>query len=112
MSGPGENVVLYPHQERALSKMHDGCVLVGGVGTGKTITALAYYWQHHRENTLYIFTTARKRDELDWQNDAIKFGLGEEPLLKSDGSTFAGKIVVDSWNNIPKYTDIRDGFLT
>ena len=111
MSGPGENVVLYPHQERALSKMHDGCVLVGGVGTGKTITALAYYWQHHRENTLYIFTTARKRDELDWQNDAIKFGLGEEPLLKSDGSVFAGKIVVDSWNNIHKYTDIRDGFV-
>lgn len=104
-------VSLYSHQEEALGKMHDGCVLMGGVGTGKTITALAYYWLHHRDKELYIFTTARKRDELDWQNDAMKFGIGAEAIFDEKGDKWCGSITVDSWNNIPKYSGIRNAFV-
>ena len=104
-------VSLYSHQEEALGKMHDGCVLMGGVGTGKTITALAYYWRHHRDKELYIFTTARKRDELDWQKDAMKFGIGAEAIFDDSGNKWCGSITVDSWNNIPKYSGIRDAFV-
>ena len=89
-------VSLYSHQEEALGKMHDGCVLMGGVGTGKTITALAYYWRHHRDKELYIFTTARKRDELDWQKDAMKFGIGAEAIFDDSGNKWCGSITVDS----------------
>ena len=64
------SVELYPHQIKALEKMHDGCVLTGGVGTGKTMVSLSYYLKHHSGKKLYILTTARKRDEGDWQREA------------------------------------------
>ncbi len=79
---------LYPHQQAAVEKMKNGCLLVGGVGTGKSRTSLAYYVKNEANRPLYIITTARKRDTLDWQQEAEPFQLSCH---------------VDSWNNIRKY---------
>ena len=92
---------LYPHQREAVRKMHNGCSLVGGVGTGKSRTALAYYEAAVRSEDgsgppLYIITTARKRDTKDWENECKDFPF--EPDL------------VDSWNNIQKYNQISGAF--
>lgn len=109
---------LYPHQETALSKMTNGSVLAGGVGTGKTLTALAYYVREvcggslRREfpmatpKALIVITTAKKRDELDWESDAIHFGLFRQPELSYGHQEF----IVDSWNNMAKYVDREDAF--
>ena len=103
-------VELRPHQRKAVGELSNGKVLVGGVGTGKTLTSLVYYYEKvlggvlgdlgsiRRDIPLYVFTTARKRDELDWQHDAAKMGLYD-------------LITVDSYNNIGKYTDIHNAFI-
>ena len=99
---------LYPHQEKAVERLKNGSVLVGGVGSGKSLTALYYYhtkvcggsFQPYRarkiKKKLYIITTARKRDTGDWEDEMTPF------LIKD--------AVVDSWNNIGKYIDARDSF--
>ena len=87
---------LYPHQREALSKMKDGCILNGGVGSGKTRTALSFYLEKHSSESLYIITTARKRDDKDWADEANELGIKN--------------IIVDSWNNITKYINISQSF--
>ncbi len=93
------SVDLYPHQREAIGKMKNGCILCGGVGTGKSRTAL-YYWRERvckvRPLPLYIITTARKRDTKDWEKEAEAFG---SPSMH-----------VDSWNNIAKYVNVKDAF--
>lgn len=76
--------------------MKNGCLLVGGVGTGKSRTALAYYTEKESGKPLYIITTARKRDTKDWEKEAEPFSL----------SSF----VVDSWNNVAKYRNVEQAF--
>lgn len=112
---------LYSHQVAAAKALRNGSVLVGGVGSGKSMTSLAYFlvsvcgagkltdkdWKaghaaHPRD--LYIITTARKRNTLDWELEAARFGLGGENGLDNI------RVVVDSWNNIKKYTDVADAF--
>lgn len=92
-------VSLYPHQREAIAKMHNGCILVGGVGSGKSRTALAYYVERvcagGEAPPLYIITTARKRDTKDWEKECEPFGL---------------QCHVDSWNNVAKYVDVEGGF--
>lgn len=96
-------VELMEHQKEALEKLSSGKILYGGLGTGKSITALAYYVEKDCLGDLYIITTAKKRDTVEWEADAAKYGIS------TDGSiSWYGKITVDSWQNIKKYEDIKD----
>lgn len=120
----GENKVkrfLYDYQMDAVNNMKNGCILNGGVGSGKSRTSLYYYFKEqggsidpdyvHMKNPkdLYIITTARKRDTLEWEGELVPF------LLYTDKSeerndVYGNKVVVDSWNNIKKYKDVTNSF--
>ena len=110
---------LMPHQSEAISKMRNGCILCAGVGTGKSMTALGYYYicvcngvvwddQQDKEQIgpmtdpkpLYIITTARKRDTGEWEKECDRFELRDESV----------QVVIDSWNNLHKYEDVVDAF--
>lgn len=107
-------------QEDALNRMKPGCILHGGTGSGKSRTGLAYYYTRYggQINTdkyvpmvnppnLYIITTARKRDTLEWEEELTYFYLStqhENKLYKNL------KITVDSWNNIQKYANVENAF--
>lgn len=94
-------VRLYPHQEEALKKMKNGCVLCGGTGSGKSITAISYFKKTYgaKLDRLYIITTAKKRDDGDWERELAPFSFSKK-----------FKFTVDSWNNITKYSDIKDSY--
>ena len=112
-------ITLYDYQLDAIRKMHNGCILCGGVGSGKSRTSLAYYTleqcgvldpyalsKSHPKN-LYIITTARKRDTLEWDEELAPFLLSANP---EQNKLIGNKVVVDSWNNIKKYAEIKDAF--
>lgn len=105
-------VPLYDYQWDAIERMENGNILCGGVGSGKSRTSIAYYFckecggelrgrvrQMKEPKDLYIITTARKRDTLEWEGELAPFGLPDTVKTK-----------VDSWNNIQKYIDISDAF--
>lgn len=96
-------VELMEHQKEALEKLSSGKILYGGLGTGKSITALAYYVEKDCLGDLYIITTAKKRDSVEWEGDAVKYGISTDP-----DSSWYGKITVDSWQNIHKYQDVEN----
>ena len=108
---------LYDYQLDAIARMKNGCILCGGVGSGKSRTSLAYYFLQqggeldpHRKmknpKDLYIITTARKRDTLEWEGELTPFLLSTNP----EASAYKNKIVIDSWNNIKKYKDVYGAF--
>jgi len=111
---------LYDHQREAIDRMANGCILCGGVGSGKSRTALAYYYRLSGGDPdadeyvpmddppldLYIITTARKRDTLEWEGELIPFLLSTHP----DINIYRHSIAIDSWNNIEKYRDVKDAF--
>lgn len=112
-------VQLSSDQLEALRKMKNGCILNGTVGSGKSRTALAYYYEQYggkcnlssyirmtNPKDLYIITTARKRDTHEWEKELLLFHLCTDPAL----SIYKHKIIIDSWNNISKYTDVKDSF--
>lgn len=105
-------ISLFDYQKKAVSELKTGSILWGGVGSGKSITALAYFYvvecggsiepefkAMKNPKTLYIITTARKRDELDWDSEAANFGLTKDTHF-----------FVDSWNNIGKYKEVKNAF--
>lgn len=96
---------LMPHQIEALDNLGNGRILYGGVGSGKSATAMAYYMKHENPKDVYVITTAKKRDSLEWLGEASHFGIG----CNSD-STVGGILSVDSWNNIGRYESVRDSF--
>jgi len=99
--------ILYDYQRDAVNRMKNGCILCGGVGSGKSRTALAYYVKStDYKKDLYIITTARKRDTLEWQGDMCPFLLSTDEKLNG----FKNRVFVDSWNNIGKYTDVSGAF--
>lgn len=113
-------ISLYDYQREAIKEMHNGCILCGGVGSGKSRTALAYYYVQQDgvldideyspmgdpPKDLYIVTTARKRDTLEWEGELIPFLLSTDP----EHNLYSNKVVIDSWNNIGKYTDAENAF--
>lgn len=96
---------LMEHQQKAIANLDNGRILWGGVGSGKSATVLGYYMERESFRDIYIITTAKKRDSLDWEREAAKFGISTER-----DSTVAGTISIDSWNNIGKYHGVRDAF--
>ena len=103
---PSDMVALFDHQIKALEKLHSGSILCGGVGSGKSITGIAWYWKDVFSKNpcdLYIITTARKRDTLEWNHECAKFGLGDERSASQENV----KVTIDSWNNIGKYVGVK-----
>lgn len=112
---------LYDYQMDAVYNMKNGCILNGGVGSGKSRTALFYYFKEQggwidekgykpmkiRPKDLYIITTARKRDTFEWEGELSHFlmSTGEDQTKR-----YGNKIIVDSWNNIKKYADVTGAF--
>lgn len=108
-------VKLFDYQMDALNNMKNGCILCGGVGSGKSITSLAYYHKQCGGEldifkpmicplNLFIITTARKRDTKEWEKDMAVF------LLSPNDNFYKTTVTVDSWNNIKKYTDVKGAF--
>jgi len=112
------SALLRDHQKVALGKLSDGNILWGGVGSGKSRVGLAYHLLTRDHEDLYVITTAKKRDSLDWIGEAVKFGIPRVPseeeirdkhMLPVDWAP-DGIITVDSWNMIDKYKDVTDQF--
>ena len=121
-------VSLYDYQIDAINRLSSGCILCGGVGSGKSRTALAYYFckecdglldgtKHgydvdyvpmKRPKDIYVITTARKRDTKEWEAEMLPFLMSPE----SDSNLYSDSITVtvDSWNNIKKYVDVKNSF--
>ena len=114
---------LRDYQLEAIGKMKNGCILNGGVGSGKSLTSLSYYYLQNGGSLeflsgkdyipmpnppkdLYIITTARKRDTFEWEGELSHFLLSTHEELNK----YNNKVIVDSWNNIQKYKDVEDAF--
>lgn len=113
------------HQVEALDKIKNGSILHGGTGSGKSRTALAYYYIENggkikviddkwvtlskkmdRPKDLYIITTAQKRDKLEWEGEMTSFLITPNPEV----AVYNHRVVIDSWNNIKKYKDVKGAF--
>lgn len=99
------SVDLMEHQLEAIERLDHGKILWGGVGTGKSLTVMGYYVAKEMDRDLYIITTAKKRDSLDWEGEAAKFGISTDVRASRYGT-----LTVDSWNNIKKYEGVENGF--
>lgn len=113
------SIQLRDYQLDAVNRLNNGSILCGGVGSGKSRTSLAYYFKEcgggisgeyskmTNPKDLYIITTARKRDTLEWEGELGPFLLSTNPEASLYKNT---KVVIDSWNNIKKYQDVYGAF--
>jgi len=118
------SIKLFDYQVKAVQQMKNGCILCGGVGSGKSLVALSYYYLQNGGDPssltggdyipmddppkdLYIITTARKRDTLEWEGELSPFLLSTHPEINLYHNH---KVIVDSWNNIGKYVEVTDAF--
>lgn len=112
-------IELNEHQRKAVEKMRNGCILCGGVGSGKSRTALYYYFTQNEgcfdekgyrpmkdPLDLYIITTAKKRDTLEWDGELVPFLMSRDPEI----NIYSNQIVIDSWNNIQKYANVHGAY--
>ena len=113
-------IELRDYQKKAVARMKNGCILNGGVGSGKSLTALYYFFTKNGgsfENgykpmddislkDLYIITTAMKRDKHEWDKELAPFLMSPD----KENSIYKHKVVIDSWNNIKKYKDVIGAF--
>lgn len=119
-TGMKKEPFLRDYQEEAVRNMKNGCILCGGVGSGKSRTSLAYYFKecggdwrnetYHKMTAprdLYIITTARKRDTLEWEREFPHFLICTNPELNYYKNM---TVVIDSWNNIKKYSNVHGAF--
>lgn len=116
------SIGLYDYQVNAIHNMRNGSILCGGVGSGKSRTSLAYYYMCNggseksltskeyipmkKPKDLYIITTAKKRDSLEWEGELGPFLMSTHPEV----SLYSNKVVIDSWNNIGKYSTVSGAF--
>lgn len=111
---------LYDCQMDAVNKLRNGSVLCGGVGSGKSRTGLYYYFKENggsfvnqeyipmkNPQDLYIITTAMKRDTYEWDSEIANYRLSTD---SKKNELYNNKIVIDSWNNIKKYSDVTGAF--
>ena len=118
------SIGLYDYQIEAVNKMKNGCILCGGVGSGKSRTALAYYYLQNDGDPaclageedyipmsdpprdLYVITTPHKRDTCEWLGDMAPFLIS----TNKDCTPYSNKVIIDSWNNIKKYSNVYGAF--
>lgn len=114
-------IELRDYQKEAVRKLKNGCILNGGVGSGKSLTALYYFFTKNGGSfdgrtympmddismpDLYIITTAMKRDKHEWDKELAHFLLTPD----RDISIYSHKVKIDSWNNIQKYREVKGAF--
>ena len=112
---------LRDYQLDAVKRMRTGCILNGGVGSGKSRTSIFYYFKENggwldrdkvipmkNPKDLIIITTAQKRNLNEWDEELVPFLL--YPDKETRKTHYGNKVFIDSWNNIKKYDDIRDAF--
>ena len=114
-------ISLRDYQTDAVERMKNGCILCGGVGSGKSRTALAYYYKQNggKLGTKELYSDAgyakrpvhhhhgEKEILLEWEGELSPFLLS----VHAEVNTYKNKVVVDSWNNIRKYATVTDAFL-
>ncbi len=116
--------MLYEHQLKAIQQMHNGCILNGDVGSGKSRAAIAYYYlcnggsidflkgskkyiKMKNPKNLIIITTAQKRDKCEWDLELAYIYLSPNKDLNK---FYSNNVIIDSWNNIPKYANTKNSF--
>lgn len=116
-------VELRDYQLKAIENLKNGSILCGGVGSGKSRTALGYFVMKECRGglkvngtgefspmlfprDLYIITTAKKRDSLEWDKECAQFALSKDEKGSRDGV----HLIIDSWNNIKKYQKVYGAF--
>ena len=117
----GTTSFLRDYQLDAVKRMRTGCILNGGVGSGKSRTSIFYYFKENggwldrdkvipikNPKDLIIITTAQKRNLGEWEEELVPFLL--YPDKETRKTHYGNKVFIDSWNNIKKYDDIRDAF--